>query len=242
MIRVGILGYSGRMGQLIADEILAGGACKLAGGLVREITPQTRKPDGALITTNAEALIAASDVVIDFSTAEATSGFAALAAINGKAFVSGTTGFGAEGIDALKQASKKIPLLYGTNTSLSLVAMKRVTELTAKLLANFDYDVAIIDEHHSKKKDAPSGTAKTLGEAVTHGNGGKKTPEIISIRAGSIVGEHEVIFAGQGEVIRLHHSVTDRRIFARGALQAALWLHGKPVGFYTMENVLGLDR
>ncbi len=154
-----------------------------------------------LITSSAADLIDASDVLIDFTTAGAVSEFARLAAAKGKAFMCGTTGLSAETHKTLKQAAAKIPVLYASNTSVSLTALKQVAELTAKLLANFDYDIAIIDEHHRMKKDAPSGTAKTLGEAVLRGNGGKKKPEYAAIRAGSIVGEHEVIFAGQGEVI-----------------------------------------
>ena len=99
---------------------------------------------------------------------------------------------------------------------------------------------AILDEHHRMKKDAPSGTAKALGEVVLAGNAGSKEPAYAAIRVGHIVGEHEVTFAGEGEVIRIRHSVTDRRIFARGALQAALWLNGKPKGFYGMQHVLSL--
>lgn len=240
MIRIGILGYSGRMGQLIAQEIAVSDACVLVGGVVREVKLAFRQPEGVLITSKPDEVIAISDVVIDFTTAETTPDLVRLAASHGKAFVSGTTGLNAEGHAALKQAAEKIPVLHASNTSLSLVAMKRVTELAAKLLGGFDYDVAIVDEHHRLKKDAPSGTAKTLGEAVMRGSAGKKMPEYSSIRAGSIVGEHEVIFAGQGETIRLHHSVTDRRIFARGAVHAALWLHEKPAGLYGMEDAMGI--
>lgn len=238
MIRIGILGYDGRMGQLIAEEINASEFCALAGGVTEKVKTQFMKSQDALVTTGAEEVMGISDVVIDFTSAEATPGFARLAADMGKPFVSGTTGLSAEGYNVLKQMSAKIPLLYASNMSLSLTAMKQVTELAAKLLGGFDYDVAILDEHHRMKKDAPSGTAKTLGEAVMHGSGGKKKPEYAAIRAGSIIGEHEVVFAGQGETIRLHHSVTDRRIFARGAVQAALWLHGKKPGLYGMEDVL----
>lgn len=240
MLKIAILGYSGRMGQLIAEEIAASGKGKLVAGLVREGESGFKKPEGVLIGTRPEEVIAAGDMVIDFTNAEATPEFARLAAVHGKPFLSGTTGFGAEAQKALQSAAAKIPVLHASNTSLSLAVMKQLTATAAKILGVRDYDVAIIDEHHAQKKDAPSGTAKTLGEAVTRGSGGKKTPQITSIRAGSIVGEHEVIFAGQGETIRLHHSVTDRRIFARGAVEAALWLHGKPPGFYGMEDVLGI--
>jgi 4-hydroxy-tetrahydrodipicolinate reductase len=154
--------------------------------------------------------------------------------------MTGVTGLDNKGIEALKHAAKTIPLLYAPNTSLSLAAMKQITALTAKLLADFDYDVNIHDEHHRMKKDAPSGTALALGEAVVRSNGGKHKPTYSSMRAGAIVGNHEVAFVGHGEIIRLQHQVSDRRVFAKGALRAALWLHGKPTGFYGMDNVLGI--
>lgn len=240
MIRVGILGYNGRMGQLIAEQAMANETCILAGGADREINAKTKKHEGVLVATNPDEVIAISDVVIDFTSADSTPEHARRAAAHGKAFMSGTTGISAEGAAVLKKAAEQIPLLYAPNTSLSLAATKRIVSLAAKLLGKFDYDVAILDEHHNRKKDAPSGTALALGEAVMVGNGGAKHPSYAAIRAGYIVGEHETIFAGDGEIIRIHHSVTDRSIFARGALQAALWLAGKSKGFYGMDDVLGL--
>ncbi len=240
MIRIGIFGYKGRMGQLIAREVEAHDACLLAGGGMETADPARPDPDGVLMTSNPDELIMASDALIDFTAADATPKLAARAAALGKPFMSGTTGLKPEGLAALKEAAQKIPLLYAPNTSLSLAAMKRITALAAQLLGGFDYDVAILDEHHRMKKDAPSGTAKALGEAVASGNGGRKEPSYAAIRAGYIVGEHEVVFAGPGEIIRLRHSVTDRGIFARGALQAALWLHGKKPGLYGMDDVLGI--
>jgi 4-hydroxy-tetrahydrodipicolinate reductase len=240
MIRIGILGYSGRMGQAIAAEIAASKLCVLAGGADHHMEPNAKKPDGIPLSANADDIIGVSDVVVDFTSADAAPEHARRAAALGKPFVSGTTGLTPAGIAALKKAAESIPLLYASNTSLSLAATKRIVALAAKLLGNFDYDVAIIDEHHRMKKDAPSGTALSLGEAVVAGNGGAKQPGYAAIRAGYIVGEHEVMFAGEGEIIRIRHSVTDRRIFARGAVAAALWLHNKPKGFYSMDDVLGI--
>jgi 4-hydroxy-tetrahydrodipicolinate reductase len=225
------------MGQVIAADIVTRKECVLAGGLVRE---PSKAVVGVLLSTKAEDIISASDVVIDFTTASAAAGFAQLVEQQRKAFVCGTTGLDATTLDVLKCASARIPVLYAPNTSLSLVAMKQITTLAAKLLGSFDYDVAVLDEHHRNKKDAPSGTALALGQAVESGSGGKKKPSYAAVRAGAIVGEHEVTFAGQGEIIRLRHSVTDRAIFARGAVDAALWLHGKKAGFYGMDDVLGL--
>ena len=240
-VRIGILGYTGRMGQEIAAEVAQRVGCVLAGGLVRDVTRVTPR-DGVLFSTRADEVMAVSDVVIDFTLAEATTAFVQQAVACGKPLICGTTGLGADAIAALKKAGQTIPVLYAPNTSLSLAAMKQITTLAARLLGGLDYDVAIVDEHHRMKKDAPSGTATALGNAVLAGNEGQKQPSYAAIRAGSIVGEHEVIFAGQGETIRLRHSVTDRRIFARGAVDAALWLQDKPAGFYGMDDVLGLAR
>jgi 4-hydroxy-tetrahydrodipicolinate reductase len=238
MVKIGLLGYAGRMGQAIADDIAGRKDCVLAAGLVRQLAHDMKRSDGIFISANIDEVMAASDIVIDFTLAEATAGHVKLAVKHKKPFVSGTTGLDAAALDALKKAAHDIPVLYAPNTSLSLAAMKQITTLAAKLLGGFDYDVAILDEHHRMKKDTPSGTAKALGEAVTAGGG--KQPTYAAIRAGHTVGEHEVSFVGQGEIIRLRHSVTDRKIFARGAVQAALWLHGKTAGFYGMDDVLGI--
>jgi 4-hydroxy-tetrahydrodipicolinate reductase len=240
MIKIGLLGYNGRMGQAIAEAIAANDTCILVGGADRILDPKKLPPSGVVLSTHIDDVIKISDVVIDFTSAESTPVHAQRAAALGKAFMSGTTGIGAEGIATLKQAAQQAPVLYAPNTSLSLAATKKVVALAAKLLGNLDYDVAILDEHHRMKKDAPSGTALALGEAALAGNGGAKQPSYAAIRAGYIVGNHEVAFVGEGEIIRIHHSVTDRRIFARGALQAALWLHGKPKGYYGMDDVLGI--
>jgi len=240
MIRIGLLGYSGRMGQAIANEIAAVHQCQLAGGVVRTLKPDTTTPSGALLSTNVDDVLAVSDVVIDFTLPEATTQYARSVAAYNKPLVCGTTGLNTDTLQVLKQLSAKIPVLYAPNTSMSLAAMKQLTSLAAKLLGDLDYDVAIIDEHHRMKKDSPSGTALALGKAVQEGNHGSKQPSYAAIRAGHIVGNHEVIFTGNGETIRLHHSVTDRRIFARGAVQAAVWLHNKPPGYYSMSDVLGI--
>jgi 4-hydroxy-tetrahydrodipicolinate reductase len=240
MIRIGILGYAGRMGQAIAEDIAIRDGCELAAGLVRSAQAQSPNASGPLLTDDCDAVMEASDIVIDFTLATASPDFAKLAAKHKKPLVCGTTGMDEAGIAALKAMAKIIPLLYAPNTSLSLAVMKKITTLAASLLAKFDYDVAITDEHHRNKKDAPSGTAIALGSAVLAGNGGTKQPSYSAIRAGAIVGNHDVLFVGQGEIIRLHHSVTDRRIFAHGAVDAALWLNGKPSGFYGIDDVVGL--
>jgi 4-hydroxy-tetrahydrodipicolinate reductase len=242
MIKIGLFGYRGRMGQAIVEDVEGRTDCVLIAGLVRNLTPDLKTPVGTLLTIDADDVIARSDILIDFTLAEGTPAHAHKAALQGKPFLSGTTGLDSAGHDALKAAAQKIPVLYAPNTSLSLAAMKQITRLAARLLSGFDFDISILDEHHRMKKDAPSGTAKALGDAILDGNRGHKHPSYASIRAGYTVGEHEVGFFGHGETIRLRHSVTDRNVFARGAVQAALWLHDKPAGLYGMEDLLALPR
>jgi len=207
MTRIFVLGHKGRMGSHVVDDIGTRANC-------------------TYVETMADA-----DVVIDFTRADATPALVAEAVALKKPYVCCTTGLD---VTPLKAAAATIPVLYAANTSLSLAVAKRATALMAQMLKPHGYDVAIHEEHHIHKKDAPSGTAKALGDAV----GGPVAYS--SVRAGNIVGEHDVLFAGLDETIRLHHSVTDRRVFARGAVTAALWLAGKPSGFYSMDDVLQL--
>lgn len=238
-VRIGIIGYAGRMGQAIAHVIPEFKEAALAGGLVRKMTTNSPiLPDGILVTHMADKLFPLCDALIDFSAQEAVSETVERALWHQKPLMVGVTGLPPDLMHMLQEAGKRIPVLYASNTSLSLVVMKRLVALAAQWLAPHDYDVTILDRHHRFKKDSPSGTARTLGEAVLSGNQGKHAPTYAAIRAGHIVGEHEVLFAGNGETISLQHSVTDRDIFARGAVLAALWLVNKPTGFYSMDDVL----
>jgi len=239
---VGIAGYTGRMGQAIAEIVRSSPIACLAGGVSRcaddcmelnEVSPLVHAKDPDL-------LFPACDVVIDFTHATATADMVQAALKHGKPFMSGTTGLSEETIELLKDASATIPVLYASNTSLSLIVIKRLVELASRMLQDQDYDISILDRHHKWKKDAPSGTALTIGDAVTKGNANKKQPVYAAVRGGAIVGEHEILFAGQGEYITIKHNVTDRRVFARGAVDAALWLAQQKPGFYTMDDVLGV--
>ncbi|MEJ0063733.1 MAG: dihydrodipicolinate reductase C-terminal domain-containing protein [Alphaproteobacteria bacterium] len=238
-LKIGILGFGGRMGQLLAAEAQRHPGCTLAALYWRQKKDDTPIPEGCLVSNDLDAVIAASDALIEFTTAEASPIFAAHAAKLGKPLVTGTTGLSDAQQEAIKAAAQRIPLLQAPNTSLSLAVTKQLTTLAAKLLRGRDYDIGITDIHHRHKKDAPSGTAKALGAAVLAGNPDAK-PSYAAHRLGNIVGEHEVIFAGTGEVLTIHHSVTDRAIFARGAIAAALWLHGQKPGLYGMNDMLGV--
>ena len=242
IVVVGITGFTGRMGQAIAQTIDVHPNACLAGGVTRPHTvPPADEESPLIITDNPQELFPQCDVIVDFSHPSVVPIYARLAAEAGKAFMSGTTGLEEETLSVFKETAKKVPVLYASNTSLSLVVTKQVAKLTAKLLKDYDYDVSILDKHHKWKKDAPSGTALSLGKSVLEGNKGKKMPSFASVRSGSIIGEHEILFAGKGDTITLHHSVTDRRIFAQGAVHAAIWLSAQKVGFYSMEDVLQID-
>lgn len=235
-----ITGYSGRMGQAIADIVKSDPRCCLAGGVCRSHAESTEANDDTpiIITKDPAKVFPKCDAIIDFSNASVVTEFVRSAATNGKPFLCGTTGLDAEAIDALHKASESIPVLHSTNTSLSLVVVKQLVELAARLLKDHDYDISILDRHHKWKKDAPSGTALTIGKAALKGNGGAPEPTYASIRGGAIVGEHETLFAGHGEYINIQHVVTDRRVFARGAVEVGLWLAKQKPGFYTMDDVL----
>lgn len=239
MLRVGLLGYSGRMGQQIADVLTTTDGVTLSAALLRNpVTPIVPRHGGkdVMPCQDAAAVFANSDVVIDFTLPEATATHLRLAAAAGKPLMCGTTGLESATQQQAREATVKTAIMLAPNTSLSLAVTAHLSRIAAAMLRDHDYDVTILDEHHRMKKDAPSGTAKFLADQVAAGN--DKTPAITSIRAGHIVGEHEVMFAGEGEIIRIHHSVTDRRIFARGAVRAAQWLARQSPGYYSIQDML----
>ncbi|AKC87801.1 4-hydroxy-tetrahydrodipicolinate reductase [Pseudoxanthomonas suwonensis] len=173
------------------------------------------------------------DAAVDFSLPEGFDPVLALCVARGHALVSGTTGLEPAQRQALEAAAARIPLLWASNFSVGVAALNELVERAAGALPGWDCD--IVESHHVHKKDAPSGTALTLGESAQRGGA---QPRYASLRAGDIVGEHLVQFAGQGERIELVHRATNRDIFARGALQAATRLAGRPPGLYSMRGLL----
>lgn len=173
------------------------------------------------------------DVAIDFSLPVAFEAVLALCVHRRAAFVSGTTGLSSQQRATLETASAQIPVLWASNFSLGVAVLEELVERAAQALAGWDCD--IVESHHTRKLDAPSGTALTLGAAA--GRGGAD-PRYASLRAGDIVGEHLVQFAGQGERIELVHRATNRDIFARGALHAAARLAGRDPGAYRLRDLL----
>ena len=261
-----VTGASGRMGQMLIRTIQASGKARLVGCVEREGTPWIGQdvgeamggaPLGVVVTDDPLDAFARAQAVIDFTAPAATVQFAALAAQARAVHVIGTTGLEPEHLRAISLAAHHAVIVRAGNMSLGLNLLVRMTRLVAEAL-DADWDIEVVEAHHRKKVDAPSGTALMLGEAAAVGRGvaldavrdagrdgitGARTRGDIgfaSVRGGDIVGEHDVIFAGEGERIVLRHVATDRAIFARGALRAALWGQSQKPGEYDMMNVLGL--
>ena len=254
-----ITGAAGRMGQVLVKLVNDSPDLRLAGAIVLADDPMkgTEAGPGVVYESDPLEAFARARVVIDFSQPEATREFAALAAQNNMVHVIGTTGLSAEDLTAIEHAAYHATIIRAGNMSLGVNLLTKLTELVAKALDE-SFDIEIIEAHHNRKVDAPSGTALMLGEAAARGRGvsltevadrgrdgitgARKTGDIgfSAIRGGDIVGEHDVIFAGAGERIVLRHIATDRALFARGALKAALWGLDQKPGQYDMMDVLGL--
>ena len=270
MSSIVVIGAGGRMGKTIIRYLAAGAVpgLKLAGAIDLWDAPDLGKDAGAAsgagdlgvkITSDLRTVIGASDVVIDFSSHHGTAGRAPQMAESGKGWVIGTTGLSAEEKGEIGAAAKKIPVVMAPNMSLGVNLLFVLLEQAGKALKDKGYDVEIIERHHRRKKDSPSGTALGLGQAVAkglqvdldkvavHGREGltktDRSPEEIgfhAVRGGDIVGDHTVMFATDGEVIEFSHRATSRDTFAIGALRAAAWVAGRSPGLYSMRDVLGL--
>lgn len=261
---VAVMGVSGRMGQMLAQilashteatlvsAIEAPGHAWVGQDLGRAMGGAER---GVIVTDDATQGLAQARAVIDFTAPAATVPLATLAAAAGAVHVIGTTGLTDQDIAAIDGAGGRI--IRAGNMSLGVNLLTALTAQVAAALGT-DYDIEIVEAHHRHKVDAPSGTALMLGEAAAAGRG-VALPEVAdrgrdgitgaretgaigfhAIRGGDIVGEHDVIFAGEGERIVLRHVATDRAVFARGAVRAALWGQNQPPGSYDMTDVLGL--
>ncbi len=229
-----IHGASGRMGRALLRLAEEDPATTVVAAAVGR-SPAQRVVDGVPYFAASElAGVPAFDVAIDFSLPQGFDPVLALCVERGVPFVSGTTGLGDGQREALDVAAASIPLVWASNFSLGIAVLTDLVERAAGTLPGWDCD--IVESHHIHKKDAPSGTALTLGEAAT-GSGAQ--PRYASLRAGDIVGEHLVQFTGLGERIELVHRATNRDIFARGALHAAKRLRGKAPGHYRVRDLIG---
>jgi 4-hydroxy-tetrahydrodipicolinate reductase len=261
-----VTGASGRMGRMLIDLVLASDKARLVGCVERIAhdwvgqdigTALGRAHVGVTVTDDPLEAFAKAQAVIDFTSPAATVEFAALAAQARAVHVIGTTGLEHEHLASIARAAHHAVIVRAGNMSLGVNLLVRMTKLVAEALDD-DWDIEVVEAHHRMKVDAPSGTALMLGEAAAEGRGvrladvrdagrdgitGARTRGDIgfaSIRGGDIVGEHDVIFATAGERIVLRHIATDRAVFARGALRAALWGQVQKPGEYDMLDVLGL--
>lgn len=233
-LRVLIHGASGRMGQALMRLAAESPTNWQVVAAVTRRAPAQRVVDGVPHFAATElAGVPDFDAAIDFSLPEGFDPVLALCVARARPLVSGTTGLSPEQRGKLDAAAATIPLLWASNFSVGVAVLNELVERAARALPGWDCD--IVESHHVHKKDAPSGTALTLGESAQQGGA---QPRYASLRAGDIVGEHLVQFAGQGERIELVHRATNRDIFARGALQAASGLAGRAPGAYTMRGLL----
>jgi 4-hydroxy-tetrahydrodipicolinate reductase len=246
--RLIIVGASGRMGarlcQIAHDEerFMLVGAVERAGSgaLSRHAAVESAKGPAPKITDSA-AVFAAScaDVVIDFSGNSGTLAAVDISRRVGASLLVGTTALEPATRDLLRAESRSRAVLLAPNTSLGVAALADLVRRAAALLKN--YDCSLVESHHIHKKDAPSGTALRLADAARKGGAQLPDHQILAIRGGDVVGEHTLRFAGAGEYLEFTHRATSRDVFVRGALQAAAWLSGRAPGWWTMEDVLGLE-
>ena len=266
-LRLALLGVAGRMGRMLTQVVPDTLGVRLVAALEADGAASLgtdsgaafgQGPNGVPVTCDIAAALANADVVVDFSRPEATVAMARAAAKAKVAHIIGTTGFTDDDLDVIAQAARDTVIVRSGNMSLGVNLLAVLVERAAKALGPA-WDAEIVEMHHRLKIDAPSGTALLLGEAVALGRGvnlathsargrdgvtgARPTGEIgfASLRGGTVIGDHSVIFAGAGERIELSHRAEDRGVFARGALAAALWTRGKAPGLYSMADVLGLS-
>ena len=265
-MRLVVVGADGRMGRMLIRAVAEAEGCTLSGAIEREGSPALGRDAGSLagiealgvpVTDDPLPVFAAAEGVLDFTVPAATTFFAELAAQARIVHVVGTTGLAEADLAKLAAAARHARIVRSGNMSLGVNLVAGLVRKVAAALGE-DFDIEIVEMHHRMKVDAPSGTALLLGEAAAEGRGvalpdvrvstrdghtGIRRPGDIgfaTLRGGTVVGDHSVVFAGPGERITLGHHAEDRTIFARGAVRAALWAFDRPPGLYGMADVLGL--
>ena len=265
-MRLIVAGAGGRMGRTLVKAIAETRGLALAGALedARSLllgqdagTLAGLPPNGVALVADAKPLLGKVDGIVDFTVPAASVALAAAAAEHGKAHIIGTTGLTADHNAKIKDAARRAVIVQSGNMSLGVNVLAAVVKRVARTLDE-EFDIEILEMHHNKKVDAPSGTALMFGRAAASGRGvdldrravrareGQTGPRksgdigFAALRGGSVVGDHSVIFAGPAERIELVHRAEDRMLFARGALKAALWARGQKPGLYSMADVLGL--
>lgn len=265
-MKIAVLGAAGRMGRALTAALAATPGCTIAGGIEAKGSPYVGRdlgevaglePLGVAITDDPLPVFAHVDGVLDFTTPASTTAFAALSAQARIVHVIGTTGLSPADEAKIEGAARHATIVKAGNMSLGVNLLAALTQRVAEVLGP-EFDIEILEMHHRHKRDAPSGTSLMLGRAAADARaisleergvrtrdgdtGPRREGDIgfAALRGGDVVGEHRVIFAGPGERIELAHIATDRSIFARGAVKAALWARGKGPGMFSMKDVLGL--
>ena len=249
MVKIAITGANGKMGKVVASLAAARSDCKVIEGVDLNDTPNGAFPIVKLPFDLPEK----PDVIIDFSHPSALSDLLSYCKMNGVPLVVATTGYSDEERSKITAAAAQTPIFFTFNMSLGINLLAELAKRAAQILGA-QFDIEIVEKHHNQKKDAPSGTAIMLAEAINEelGNSkryiydrhsvrqprGKDEIGMHSVRGGTIVGEHDIIFAGHDEVITLSHSAQSREVFAAGAVNAAVFLAGKPAGLYTMSDLI----
>jgi 4-hydroxy-tetrahydrodipicolinate reductase len=264
-IRIAIAGASGRMGLMLIDTVLASPDARLtvaldlpdAPGIGLDAGRALGRETGVMVRADVEQALGDADVLIDFTRPSGSLAHLALCRALGVPMVIGTTGFESAGKAAIGAAAAEVAVLFAPNMSIGVNLTLQLLEIAAKALPS-GYDVEIVEAHHRHKVDAPSGTALAMGEAVARGLGrnladcavysreghtGERHAAAIgfaTVRGGDVVGDHTVLFLGDGERIEISHKASSRSTFAQGAVRAAIWLARQPAGLYGMQDVLGL--
>ncbi len=257
MVKVGIVGSTGRVGSLLIDDLANDEQARVAAVHVFDKLKK-QVPEDTIVTNDMRVLLDSSDVIIDFSAPSATE--ALLTEViengNGKPLVIATTGFNKHQQNLLFEASKIVPILYATNMSLGVAVLNKLVALASKTLR--DFDIEIVEQHHRHKVDSPSGTALTLAEHAADardldldnvrisgrdGQIGARTKDeiaVMALRGGDIVGRHTVGLYNDGEFLELNHTATARNTFSKGAIKVAKWIIGKEPKLYSINDALGL--
>lgn len=249
MVKAVISGICGKMGSVIKDIISKRDDIELVGG----IDIAAVKLDDLTLASKPSELPTAPDVIIDFTHPSALEGLLDYARTNGCALILATTGYSAEDVAKIKSASAEVPIFFTANMSIGINLMRELAKKAASVLGD-QFDIEIIEKHHNQKIDAPSGTALMLADAINESQQDrynyvydrhsvrrkrdKSEIGIHAVRGGTIVGEHEIIFAGRDEVVTLSHSAYSKEVFAVGAVNAAVFMSGKPAGLYSMSDMI----
>jgi 4-hydroxy-tetrahydrodipicolinate reductase len=257
MIKIGILGSTGRVGSLLIDDLTNDSQARVSAVYVKDKLVKNLPAD-TIVTNDMKVLFDSSDVIIDFSAPSATEALLTEVVENkaNKPLVIATTGFSKHQQNLLFEASKIVPILYATNMSLGVAVLNKLVTLASKTLR--DFDIEIVEQHHRNKVDSPSGTALTLAEHAASardldlddvrisgrdGNIGARTKDeiaVMALRGGDIVGRHTVGLYNDGEFLELNHTATARNTFSKGAIKVAKWIIGKEAKLYSINDALGL--